>query len=71
MNIDSLKTYLNNRYQGSYSFLENIIFPIFGEDNFEDESEAELLDNQPEWRPLAEATACGKNICRGRTVADL
>lgn len=56
MNIDSLKTYLNNRYQGSYSFLENIIFPIFGEDNFEDESEAELLDNQPEWRPLAEAT---------------
>ena len=56
MNVDSLKTYLNNRYQGSYSFLENIIFPIFGEDNFEDESEAELLDNQPEWRPLAEAT---------------
>jgi len=56
MNIDSLKTYLNNRYQGSYSFLENIIFPIFGEDNFEDESEAELLDNQPEWKPLAEAT---------------
>lgn len=56
MNIDSLKTYLNKRYQGSYSFLENIIFPIFGEDNFEDESEAELLDNQPEWKPLAEAT---------------
>ena len=56
MNIDSLKTYLNKRYQGSYSFLENIIFPIFGEDNFEDESEAELLDNQPEWKPLAETT---------------
>jgi len=56
MNTDSLKTYLNKRYQGSYSFLENIIFPIFGEDNFEDESEAELLDNQPEWKPLAEAT---------------
>lgn len=47
MNKESLKEYLSNRYQGCKSFLNNVIFPIFGEEDFEDGFEAELLDNQP------------------------
>ena len=56
MNKESLKEYLSSRYQGWSSFLDNVIFPIFGEDDFEDGYEAELLNSQPERRQLAEAT---------------
>ena len=56
MNKESLKEYLSSRYQGWSSFLNNVIFPIFGEDDFEDGYEAELLDSQPERKQLAEAT---------------
>ena len=56
MNKELLKEYLNNRYQGWESFLNNIIFPIFGKDDFEDGYEAELLDSQPERRKLATIT---------------
>ena len=56
MNKESLKEYLSSRYQGWSSFLNNVIFPIFGEDDFEDGFEAELLDSQPERKQLAEAT---------------
>ena len=56
MNKESLKEYLSSRYQGWSSFLTNVIFPIFGEDDFEDGFEAELLDSQPERKQLAEAT---------------
>jgi len=56
MNKDLLKEYLSSRYQGWSSFLNNVIFPIFGEDDFEDGYEAELLYSQPERRRLAEAT---------------
>ncbi len=56
MNKETLKEYLSNRYQGWSSFLENVIFPIFGEDDFEDGYEAELLDSQPDRKQIAEAT---------------
>lgn len=56
MNKESLKEYLSSRYQGWSSFLSNVIFPIFGEDDFEDGFETELLGSQPERRQLAEAT---------------
>ena len=56
MNKESLKEYLSSRYQGWSSFLKNVIFPIFGEDDFEDGYEAELLDSQPERKLLAEST---------------
>lgn len=56
MNKESLKEYLSSRYQGWSSFLNNVIFPIFGEDDFEDGFEAEILDSQPERKQLAEAT---------------
>ena len=48
--------YLSNRYQGWHSFLNNVIFPIFGEDDFESGFETELLEIQPERKQLAEAT---------------
>ena len=56
MNKESLKVYLSSRYQGWSSFLNNVIFPIFGEDDFENGYEAELLDSQPDRRQLAEST---------------
>lgn len=56
MDKESLKEYLSSRYQGWDSFLKNVIFPIFGEDDFEDGYETELLDSQPEHKPLADAT---------------
>lgn len=31
-----LKEYFQQKYQGRDSFLENIVFPIFGEENFSD-----------------------------------
>jgi len=56
MNKELLKEYLSGRYQGWSSFLDNVIFPIFGQEDFEDGFEAELLDSQPERRELAQAT---------------
>ena len=56
MNKESLKEYLSSRYQGWSSFLNNVIFPIFGKDDFEDGFETELLESQPERRQLAEVT---------------
>ena len=31
-----LKSYLSKKFGGRESFLENIVFPIFGEEKFED-----------------------------------
>ena len=56
MNTEDLKKYLSHEYQGSQSFLENIIYPIFGEEEFVDGYEAEILDNYPEYRKMADAT---------------
>lgn len=54
MNKNLLQTYLSDRYQGSRSFLENIIFPIFGEDSFEDGHETEFLNQKDEYRKTSE-----------------
>jgi len=55
VNKNSLRTYLSSSYQGAQSFLEHIIYPIFGEEHFVDEYEAEILINQPEYEGLAAA----------------
>ena len=54
MDKNLLQTYLSDRYQGSRSFLENIIFPIFGEDSFEDGHETEFLNQKDEYRKTSE-----------------
>ena len=56
MDKASLKEYLSSCYQGWETFLANVIFPIFGEDDFESGYEAELLDSQPERKQLADVT---------------
>ncbi len=56
MDKELLKEYLCKQYQGWQSFLDNVVFPIFGEDDFEDGYAAELLESQPERTHLAETT---------------
>lgn len=41
-----LKSYLSRKFEGRESFLENIVFPIFGEDRFEDMYDVDALDNE-------------------------
>ena len=42
------KSYLHDRYKGGKDFVRNVIQPIFGEDNYEDADEADVLENYPE-----------------------
>ncbi len=56
MDKDRLRHYLNDSYHGYSSFLKEVIFPIFGEENFEYKYETEMLDAQREIRHLAEQT---------------
>jgi len=67
LSIETLKGFLSSQYKGWSSFVNNIIFPIFGEDNFESLSETELLENNPEEKPLAEATG----ICSIKQVGQI
>ena len=48
LSIEALKGYLSSQYKGWSSFVDNVIFPIFGKDKFETLSETELLENNPE-----------------------
>lgn len=54
--MTDLKKYFQQRYQGRDSFLENVIFPIFGEDKFEDGYDVSLLDDYPELIDVAKGT---------------
>ncbi|WP_455063981.1 Eco57I restriction-modification methylase domain-containing protein [Prevotella fusca] len=67
LSVETLKGYLSSQYKGWSSFVNNVIFPIFGEDKFESLSETELLDNNPEEKPLAEATG----ICSIKQVGQI
>ena len=67
LSIETLKGFLSSQYKGWSSFVDNIIFPIFGEDKFESLSETELLENSPEEKPLAEATG----ICSIKQVGQI
>ena len=67
LSIEDLKGYLSSQYKGWSSFVDNVIFPIFGKDKFETLSETELLENNPEEKPLAEATG----ICSIKQVGQI
>ena len=60
------QSYLSQKYQGHESFLENIIFPIFGEDNYESSYDIELLDSE-ELRGQAARTGI-RSILRCGTI---
>ena len=52
----NLKEYFQKEYQGRVSFLEEVIFPIFGEELFEEGYDESLLEHNPELQPLATST---------------
>ncbi|KXB47040.1 hypothetical protein HMPREF1870_00781, partial [Bacteroidales bacterium KA00344] len=56
MNIEELKAYLNEKYQGPDSFLENIIFPIFGDETYESSHNKEHLQADTTLQTLAHQT---------------
>ncbi|MGI6243928.1 MAG: Eco57I restriction-modification methylase domain-containing protein, partial [Prevotella sp.] len=56
MNIEELKAYLNDKYQGPDSFLKHIIFQIFGEETYETGHNTELLQPNSGLELLAEQT---------------
>lgn len=59
------KAYLNQKYQGYDSFIENIIYPIFGEDRYETAYNIEMLQQNPELTGLAERTGISSVIYCG------
>ena len=50
------KAYLNQKYQGYESFIENIIYPIFGKERYETAYNIEMLEQNPQLVGLAERT---------------
>lgn len=69
-NEQEVQDYLKQKFQGRDSFMENIIFPIFGEDHFEEGYDAELLDD-PDVRRDAEKVGIRSIITYGRVGIDL
>ena len=60
-----LKSYFHDKYQGGESFIENVILPIFGEDKYEDASEDDVLENNPELMTMAQNTGVAQIIRLG------
>lgn len=53
---EQLKQFLQQPYDGADAFLENVIYPVFGRDNFENYGNLNVLTKRPDLRPKAEAT---------------
>jgi len=66
----NLKEYFQQQYQGYESFLENVIFPIFGEENFEDGFEEDILANHPQYITEARNTGIKSIIRVGNILLD-
>ena len=63
----ALKEYLQQQYQGRESFLTNVVFPMFGEDLFEDGFNESVLGIKPELAPLAQSSGI-ESILRIGTI---
>ena len=63
----TLKEYLQQQYQGRESFLTNVVFPMFGEDLFEDGFDESILILKPELAPLAQSSGI-ESILRIGTI---
>ena len=59
-----LKSYLSREFEGRDSFLENIVFPIFGKENFENKYDVDALDND-DLKLLAQRTGIKSAILYG------
>lgn len=59
-----LKSYLSKKFEGRESFLENIVFPIFGEERFEDMYDVDALDNE-DLQAMAQRTGIKSAILYG------
>ncbi len=59
-----LKAYLSREFEGRESFLENIVFPIFGKENFENKYDVDALDND-DLKLLAQRTGIKSAILYG------
>ena len=57
------KEYFQKPYQGGESFLQEVVFPIFGQDNFDDGFNASLLEENPELAAVAASTGI-TSVCR-------
>ena len=66
----SVQDYLKEQFQGRKSFLEHIIFPIFGEERFNDGYDAELLDDTS-LRDAAEKIGIRSIVTYGQVAIDL
>ena len=63
----ALKEYLQQQYQGRESFLTNVVFPMFGEDLFEDGFNESVLSIKPELAALAQSSGI-ESILRIGTI---
>lgn len=64
------KEYFQQKYQGRNSFLENIVFPIFGEENFTDLYDQSVLDEYPDLKPMAASTGIASVVSIGTIQVD-
>ncbi|WP_434503634.1 Eco57I restriction-modification methylase domain-containing protein [Prevotella sp.] len=64
------KEYFQQPYQGGESFLHEVVYPIFGEDSFNNMYNVSLIEQDPELKTIANATGI-KSICHvGDIVKD-
>ncbi len=68
--MTDLKAYFQQTYQGQQSFLDNVIFPIFGADRFEDGYGQEVLSLYPELQTVAQNTGISSVLNIGTIDVD-
>lgn len=68
--MTELKEYFQQRYQGRQSFLDNVIFPIFGEEHFDDAYDLDVLELYPELENVASATGVASVLNVGTIDVD-
>jgi type I restriction-modification system DNA methylase subunit len=68
MNTHELQAYLSQQFQGEESFLETIVYPIFGEENFESAWDLSLLESDEDLLGMAQRTGI-KDIIKYGTIS--
>jgi len=68
--MTDLKEYFQQKYQGRDSFLENIVYPIFGEENFTNLYDQPVLDEYPDLKTMAENTGIASVVSVGTIQVD-